>query len=182
MISKEKEYLASIFAKARYIKITNEARRDLSKPYKGILSTKQFIERAKENVNNMVTVGDVVTNTMISNGILPKMVIFDLKTRRKKIKNNEATKRYSNLIEVENPAGMISKGLYLAIIKNINKKHTAIKVDGEEDLAVLITVILSKNGDIISWGVPGKGVNLLKVNNSERKNAVNIIKKMRIIT
>lgn len=56
--------------------LPEELREKLKKPFGKVYKTLPDID------GDIVTVGDIVTKTAIENNIIPKLSIFDLKTRR----------------------------------------------------------------------------------------------------
>ncbi|MCL5975978.1 MAG: DUF359 domain-containing protein [Candidatus Parvarchaeota archaeon] len=170
--------LEKLFEECNSIELNKETRALLSGSHGKILSGKEFIGLISKKKNYVITVGDMVTLTAISAGITPNMAIFDLKTERRKINGKQIIKAYKNIERVKNPPGKITKELFYAIRKNMGKKKVGIKISGEEDLAAPLCIVLSDYNDIIAWGVPGKGVNAVKVNEARKKHALSIIKKM----
>jgi len=170
--------IKKLFKERNFIKLNKNTRKLLSGSHGRILSGKRFISLILKHKNHVITVGDMVTLTAISAGIIPDMAIFDLKTERKKIDGAEIIKAYKNIKKVNNPPGKITKELFSAISNNIGKKRVGIKVSGEEDLAAPLCIALSDYNTIIAWGVPGKGINAFKTNEKRAKHALSIIKKM----
>ena len=177
MKTPEKE-LKKLFEEHNFIELNKTTRELLSGSHGKILSGREFIEFISKKKNHVITVGDMVTLTAISAGVTPNMAIFDLKTERKKIEGKEIIKAYKNIERVKNPPGKITKELFYAIRKNLGKNRVGIKVSGEEDLAAPLCIVLSDYNNIIAWGVPGKGVNAVRVNEARKKHALSIIKKM----
>lgn len=165
-----------------YLAITNNIREILSKQPKEILNSEEFLAKIKNRKFYLICVGDMVTLTAIKNGIIPDLAIFDGKTERKRINTKIIEKAYNNkIVKVKNPPGKITKNLLISIIKILNEqtngKH-AIKVGGEEDLAAPLCIAFSRTGTFIAWGVPKKGVALLKVNKAKKEHALRVLMKM----
>ncbi len=173
-----KEEIKKLFEERNFIELNEKTRKLLSRPHGKILSGKQFVELISKQKNYMITVGDMVTLTAISAGIIPNMAIFDFKTERRKIDGTDIIKAYKKIEKVKNPPGKITKELFSVIIKNLGKKRIGIKVNGEEDLAASICIALSDYNTIIAWGIPGKGINAVKINKKRIMHALSIIKKM----
>ena len=173
-----KDELKKLFEERGSIELNNNTRKLLSGSHGKILSGKKFVELISKQKNYVITVGDMVTLTAISAGIIPNMAIFDLKTERRKINGTNIIKAYKNIKKVKNPAGKITRELFSVIIKNLGKKRIGIKVNGEEDLAATLCIALSDYNTIVAWGVPGKGINAVKINEKRAIHALSIIKKM----
>ncbi len=172
-----KQELTELFKDNTYVELTKKTRMLLSGSHGKILSGKEFVELISKQKNYVITVGDMVTLTAIEAGIKPDMAIFDLKTERRKIDGKKIMLAYKNIDKSRNPPGKITRELYTVISKSLGKK-TGIKVSGEEDLAAPLCIALSNDNTIVAWGVPGKGINAIKVNETKRRHAVSIIKKM----
>ncbi len=105
---------------------------------------------------SLITVGDVVSLTFRKHGIRPFLSIYDGRTERREMTEfailvNDEEKR-----EVVNPAGMITADLVRNIRESIEGSGGLIKVDGEEDLALLPVILLAPLGTDIVYGWPGK--------------------------
>ncbi|MGC8533834.1 MAG: GTP-dependent dephospho-CoA kinase family protein [Candidatus Parvarchaeum sp.] len=164
-----------------YLSITNNTREILSKQPKKILDSEEFLEKIKNRKFYLICVGDMVTLTAIKNGIIPNLAIFDGKTERKRIDSNIIEKAYKKIVKVKNPPGKITKNLLVSIIKILNRQKNeknAIKVEGEEDLAAPLCIAFSKTGTFIAWGVPKKGIALLKVSKAKKEHALRILMEM----
>ncbi len=173
-----KDELKRLFERHAFLKLNEKTRKMLSGSHGKILSGEKFIELISKQKYYVITVGDMVTLTAISAGIIPDMAIFDLKTERRKINGTKIIKAYKNIKKVKNPAGKLTKELFSIINKNLGKKRVGIKVSGEEDLAAPLCIALSDYNTIVAWGVPKKGINAVKINNVRIKHALSIIKKM----
>ncbi len=179
----DKEYklkVDKLFINNKYLSLTEETKRALSGVNGKVYDGSSFIKLAAKNKGNIITVGDMVTITAINGGIIPNLAIFDMKTERKKINSNIILKAYKKIEVVRNQMGKIDIRLYKSIIKNIDHKKIGIRVIGEEDLATPLCIALSDNKKIIAWGVPGKGINIISVNEKRRKHAYKILEKMAI--
>ena len=170
----------TLFGGKNSLLATEKVRKLLSKPPKRILTGREFIEKIKAGKSKLICVGDMVTLTAINGGVVPSLAVFDGKTERNKINVKTINRTYDKkIIKVKNPPGEISRALYLSVLKTIDKEGYAIKVEGEEDLATLLCVILSNTGNLIAWGVPEKGVGLLRVSGKKRLEAIHILKQMK---
>lgn len=149
------------------------------KPQIAALTVQKIIEREKPNL--IITVGDVVTHSFNELGIPLNLAIIDFKIKRKKIIKNLGElgfkKRKPDLI-LKNPAGGVSPSLSNGLKKILSKfsklrtpnsEPVIIKVLGEEDLAVLPTIIFAPKNSAIFYGQPGKGIVYLKVNEKLKK-------------
>ncbi|MCQ6254593.1 GTP-dependent dephospho-CoA kinase family protein [Methanocaldococcus sp.] len=145
-------------------------REKLKKPFGKVYKTLPNID------GDIVTVGDIVTKTVIENNIIPKLSIFDLKTQRTipiKINHN-----FKKIIKIKNPPGCISDEAIESIkyLSTINDKDIALLVDGEEDLLTLIVIKYFPLGTYVLYGLPNKGMVVIKINEKIKKEIENLLK------
>ncbi|ACX73326.1 Protein of unknown function DUF359 [Methanocaldococcus vulcanius M7] len=155
--------------------LPEELRDLLKKPFGKVYKTLPHID------GDIITVGDIVTKTVIENGIIPKLSIFDLKTRRNiPIKINHEFKK---VIKIKNPAGCISNEAIESIkyLSTINDKNNAILVDGEEDLLTLPVIKYYPEGHYVLYGQPNEGIVVLKIDKKLKQEIDNILKKFKKI-
>ncbi|MDT8358056.1 MAG: GTP-dependent dephospho-CoA kinase family protein [Methanomicrobiaceae archaeon] len=115
------------------------------------------------------TVGDVVTRSLIDEGITPSIAIIDGHTMREPCRHTPIL--LAPRIHVENPPGVITDELIEAIRQAVREAPMVIIVKGEEDLAVIPLVILAPLGGIVLYGQPGKGVVVKEVTPEAKKQA-----------
>jgi len=116
------------------------------------------------------TVGDVVTDTLLSRGIYPDIAIIDGYTMRSPFLK---TPLYAGArtIKVANPAGMITNELILGLDDAVSDTPALVFVEGEEDLAVIPLVLAAEDGAVILYGQPNEGVVLRLVDDEARMEA-----------
>ena len=123
--------------------------------------------------SKMITVGDVVSLTAVKHGIIPDLSIYDGMTERKEMTEFAVLVKSRGWEEtvVRNEAGTITAELITAVKNALNGKNEIVRVDGEEDLAVIPCILLSPIGTNIIYGWPGKGMMLIVTDESIRKKA-----------
>jgi broad-specificity NMP kinase/uncharacterized protein (UPF0218 family) len=166
------------------IKVPEEMKYIFRKPHGLVFegSNKKTVSRIRKFVKNgfIISVGDTVSYVTTKYSLKPNIIIIDGYAKRKKFKKKINFHGY--VINAKNPAGAVTKSLWKAIAKAIGiKEKVIIKVDGEEDLAVLPCAILAPNGSFILYGQPDKGIVCLKVDEKRRENAKKILKKIKSI-
>lgn len=119
------------------------------------------------------SVGDVVTENALYEGLTPEVAVIDGFTKRSPYVFDAELS--SHRIDVVNPAGTITDELITALKKAVEISPSVIVVDGEEDLAVLPLVSLLKDGDYIIYGQPDEGVVLCEVGNELRKKSKELL-------
>lgn len=111
--------------------------------------------------NFIIAVGDVVSLTMRKNGIVPLLSIYDGFTERRELTEFADLVKNGGWAEtvVSNPAGEITCELEEAV-KNALAGRSAgiIRVEGEEDLALLPCVLYAPENSVVIYGWPGRGM------------------------
>ncbi len=129
----------------------------------------------------LMAVGDMVSFTLLDNGFRPDLVIYDLMTERRAYTSltTKLDKMEGVDAKVANPAGQITAELVreiaLALERNV---PTKLLVEGEEDLAALACVAMAPHGSCLIYGVPGKGMALLRVDEDAACQARSMIYSM----
>ena len=145
--------------------LPNKLRKDLRKIWgipifngreKVVRKFKKFIQEKK--FKKIITVGDYCSLTLSSD-----VKIFDGKIKRKTIKK---LPKFS--LSCRNPAGTIQKEVWSVLKKAIGNNENVF-VDGEEDLLVIPSVLLSKKNTAVVYGFPEKGVCLIGVSSQTKK-------------
>ena len=140
-------------------------------------------ELTEHQDKRMITVGDVVSLTVRRNGIVPVLSIYDGMTERHEITG------FADLVEtqglevkvVSNPAGEVTDGLVDAIKQSIPGKPQIIRVEGEEDLALMPCILYAPDGYEIVYGWPGKGMMLVTTDGIVREQIEQLWKEMEVI-
>ncbi|MGC8662811.1 MAG: GTP-dependent dephospho-CoA kinase family protein [Thermoplasmata archaeon] len=157
------------------LNLPDNLRDELSKSVGQIYSENSIYDLLKNK--DVIAVGDETTLTMLRNGLMPRLSIFDLKTKRKII-GQDIINNFNHRLIVTNPQGKLSYYLINSIKIALNKKIPAIQVIGEEDLASLACISLANNGVIIIYGIPNMGLSIIEVNDEIKKLTNEILEKM----
>lgn len=148
-----------------------------------VLTTEQLL-RELQPKDRVVAVGDIVSKTLIEANREPWIIVVDFKTQRgaddpslKDVLGSWGQK----VMKVENPAATISDELFHAIQQSLKSKQTVrIEVTGEEDLAGLPYLALGKDGVVMVYGVPNKGVAMIRINKGVRERALDLLRQMEV--
>jgi uncharacterized protein (UPF0218 family) len=84
-------------------------------------------------------------------------------------------------LHVKNPVGTISDDLWEAIesvYKHLECGPYCIEVDGEEDLASLAAIYLAPGGVTVIYGLPNKGVVVVKATRSHKQKVKEVLDRM----
>jgi uncharacterized protein (UPF0218 family) len=170
--------------KLKAFKVSEELRRELSKPW-GLVITNNEIETGKleEVLKSMgadiiVTVGDVTTHKFLERGLVPRLAIVDTKTLRGAYRVD--LRRYMRVMrEVVNPPGHIVSTIAEEISKAFQEGGGLVVVRGEEDLLVIPSILVSPEGAVVAYGQPSVGVVLIKVDKDKKEKAKELLTSMR---
>ena len=149
--------------------ITDELTQEFKKPFGKLYRDFESLLRALDEVKpaKIITVGDVVTASLLESGRMPDLCVIDGKTIRSKSVGEIKTEFQE--IRVENPAGQITEELRNAIKKSMAAENVKIFVVGEEDLAVLPVVEFAPLRSAVLYGQPNEGVVLVEVDKVKKK-------------
>ena len=126
----------------------------------------------------LITVGDVVSLTFRKHGIKPFLSIYDGMTERREMTEFAILVEDEEKKEVVNPAGMITKELVESIRSSIEGSGGLIKVDGEEDLALMPVILMAPLGTEIIYGWPGKCMMRITTDDSIKSKIEQMLFKM----
>ena len=131
----------------------------------------------------IITVGDICTIAICKKIREPDISIIDLKTKRNKSLNKNQMKIVNSIdaktIHVTNKPGTISEEMFCSIKEAIESpEKTKILVEGEEDLATLPAIYLSKIGTKVIYGMPDKGMVVVDVDQPSKEIVKSLLEKM----
>jgi uncharacterized protein (UPF0218 family) len=162
------------------LELPEDLREELGKPI-GKLVSAWSLRKHLENSPRTISVGDVVTITLLQMKLEPDVAVFDYKTQRSedyKAKERIA-KMGGRLVKVENPPAKITRALWKAVKEAVNARdRVKIEVSGEEDLASLVAIATAPEGAHVIYGLPKKGMMVVEVNRDSRELASAAIRKM----
>jgi len=158
-------------------------RKELKKPIGKVLNEDELIDLLKKE-KFIVSIGDIVTYTILKHNIEPSFCIVDYNTRRGKCDNKivKKIKSYGDKeFLIKNPPGTITDELWDAInyaFKSIENFSIRIEVIGEEDLSSLAVIHMAPPNVTIIYGLPDKGVLVIKSTPENKKLVKEVLEKM----
>ena len=158
--------------------------KDTLKGYIGRLVDEPGLINILKKEKYIVSIGDKVTYTVLKNGFTPILCIVDNLLERKPIPPEIKTlvDGYGTLhLKIKNPPGTISDELWNAIqsvFENLDKTPVCIEVDGEEDLASLAAIYLAPGGVTVIYGLPNKGVVVVKATTAHKQKVKEVLDRM----
>lgn len=123
----------------------------------------------KQKFKKIITVGDYCSLYLPSD-----IKIFDGKVKRKKIK-----KFLPFSLTCKNPKGTIQAKCW-PIIKKAIKEKKNVFVEGEEDLLVIPCGLLAEKNTAIIYGLPGKGICIVKNSLRTKKIFKELLKQFKL--
>ena len=158
--------------------------RDLLKEPIGQLVDEKKLLKLLRNEKYIVSIGDSVTYTLLKHEIEPVFCIVDFKTRRGECPSEikDMIKSFGKKsIVVQNPPATISDDLWNVIemaYENLENGSLRIEIEGEEDLASLAAIYMAPSDVTIIYGLPDKGVLVVKPTSENKKFVKEILDKM----
>lgn len=133
--------------------------------------TAQVLQKKKPVL--IITIGDVVTETLYQAGVVPDVSIIDYRTRRAQVMVPKQYGADEVMGPVQNPAGTIQDEAALAISQAMQDslktgKHIEVVIEGEEDLMGIPVVMTAPLGSIFVYGQHGSGIVLVEVTEEQK--------------
>jgi len=170
----------------RALRLPDRLRPRLARPTFGKLfegsepfTTAKQVAAYLRECGRVIGVGDVICQTLEVVGTVPHVCIIDGRTRRRFSGYWVSEENFDKIISVMNPRSHITEEAYEAIEEAIRAagegKKTLILVDGEEDLLALPAFAEAPKGYCVVFGVPGKGVMVIEVDDEVKELARKIL-------
>jgi len=137
----------------------------------------KLIEKEKPSI--IISVGDVVSESLIKKDVFPDVFIVDHKVMRKSIAPFSA--KVDETRYVKNPAGTLTEEALnelKEVLKKKSGKRVKIVVDGEEDLLTLPAVLYAPENSLVVYGQPRTGIVAVKVMRQTRERVRKVIEEM----
>ncbi len=167
-------------------RLPEELRKDLATPFHPVQSEDDVVDaiHAGQYGEPIVTVGDVVSSSLLKRGIEPHLLIFDLVTQRGSIEAEHKRRLLNHpvsMTEVVSPAAELSSALVNAIKTTLNNPSPSkILVHGEEDLAGLPAIAHCPHGGTVIYGMPNQGLVAVPIDDAAKERANGFLEKMRV--
>lgn len=155
-------------------------RRELSMPFGELFQGEDVLD-GLSGCSKIICVGDVVSTTLINKGVIPHLTVYDRRNERKELDAGEHPADHLSIPEimVNNPPGLMTPQLVKAMKDGLeSKEKVKVLVNGEEDLAALICAAIAPAGFCLIYGLPRKGVVLVRTNEKVNRTAQELIRSM----
>ncbi len=168
--------------------LTSKLRRELKSPLGRLIKgspeeTMNKLEKlvTEEKPVKIISVGDVVSESMAKRGIPTHLAIVDNRVMRQPRK--PVVLMVDQTIHVKNPPGTITAEAWLAVKEALKQEQqTRIVVEGEEDLLALVALLHAPLNALVVYGQPYEGIVAIKVTQLKRQKARQIIEAMQSTT
>lgn len=164
---------ASRFKNKKTLTLPAEMRQIMRKPlgiiFENEVKTIDYINKIKPSM--VITVGDVVTDSLRRKGFVPDITVVDFKTRRKKLTKQTGSSESGSHY---NKAGTIQRTAVLTFKKDIknflnNDKKSSMYIKGEEDLLALPAILLAPLQSVVLYGQFDLGIVVTDVTEEKKK-------------
>ncbi len=173
----------------RLLRLPEDLRKELSRPV-GILvegaDHQEVAKKVKDLIRGRMSwcVGDVVVRSLIDVGYVPDVAFIDRRTVRESYIDmsyvEEIYRGIGTVHRIYNPPGHLNpeiRDLIYSIYNNRTK--TLVIVEGEEDLVSLAIIAYGSLGDAVVYGLPGRGVIIIFIDEDIKKKALEVINLMK---
>ncbi|MBN1281089.1 MAG: DUF359 domain-containing protein [Candidatus Thermoplasmatota archaeon] len=154
------------------------------KGYIGQLVDEPTLLQLLQKERTIIAVGDRVTYTLLKHGFTPVLCIVDFVLERKPYPSEikRLIQSFTAIhIHLRNPPGTITDELWDAIqtvMSHLDKGPFCIEVEGEEDLASLAAISLAPGGATVIYGLPNKGVVVVKATAAHKQKVKEVLERM----
>jgi uncharacterized protein (UPF0218 family) len=134
----------------------------------------------EEVLSKLVLVGDTVSRHAVEADIHADLIIVDNKEmRRSSIPVSLGPRKTFKLI---NPQGTIAGASWEVIAQALRIGNSAVIVEGEEDLLVLVAVSVAPFRSLVVYGQPSVGIVLVRVSAEKKREVVQVLEQMKEVT
>lgn len=152
--------------------LQKELRSELKDPLGNLYASLEEVKDSLSEYEYIISVGDVTTRNLIESRLYPRLGIIDNRIQRKD--SDHELEYQATILNAENPAGTITKDLWETIDHAISSSKNSeenflIVVQGEEDLAVLPSILMAPKNAVILYGQPNEGLVVVEVEKAKKK-------------
>lgn len=126
----------------------------------------------------LISVGDVVTYSLLKANVLPDLSVIDGKAMREAYTPDRKYRVPQKEVRLSNPAGQITDELRAAVKQAVFDIRTRIYIVGEEDLAVLPAIEYAPRGTAVLYGQPREGVVWVPVDEAMKQRVQDLYGRM----
>ena len=136
---------------------------------------------AREKPKIIVSVGDVVSESMAKHGISADLAIVDNRVMRQS--REPVSLKVDKVLHAKNPPGTITAEAWRAVKEALGQKQAVkIVVDGEEDLLTLVALLHAPLNALVVYGQPYEGIVAVRVTRRKKQEVRRIMEAMQPAT
>ncbi|HUO42981.1 MAG TPA: GTP-dependent dephospho-CoA kinase family protein [Methylomirabilota bacterium] len=173
--------------KPKTLRLPDSLRQQFKQPFGQLVSgsisdCNRIIEEViqKEAPPKVVLVGDTVSRHAISAGLHADVVIVDNKEMRQS--STPVSLGSRKMFKLVNSQGTIASKSWDVLLRALEVGNTAVVVEGEEDLLVLVAVSVAPIRSLVVYGQPKRGVVLVRVTAERKREISRLIALMEEVT
>lgn len=156
------------------LRLTQEMRRELKKPFGPVLKGNEAVERIGKWNGMLIAIGDACVLFLLEHGIKPNIAIYDFKVMREELDEKSRKQimgQWKKPVVVRNPPGFITDELRDTVVAALKRGEGRILVEGEEDLAALVGIENAGEGSLLIYGQPKKGIVFVEIAENVKERA-----------
>ncbi|MDO8621486.1 MAG: pantetheine-phosphate adenylyltransferase [Candidatus Levybacteria bacterium] len=171
-------YINPLWLKHKLL-LTEAIKRRLEKPFGVII--KDLKELPSQNIQFVITVGDVTTKKFNDLYLKQNIAVVDFKVGRKIMFSRIEELGFSGIeivVKINNLAGCLTPDIFKGVrnaLKQGLENRIIIKIEGEEDLSVLPLVLASPLNCVVFYGQPNEGIVRVVVSEEIKKIAYGLV-------
>jgi uncharacterized protein (UPF0218 family) len=147
----------------------------------GPIVSSQELQTAVGMPAKLVCVGDFCSASVLTQGLVPDIIVVDFKTRRGE--DEELEEYFDELgwtrISVDSPAGVLTRSMWEGIAEAYkSEERVMVAVQGEEDLATMPCIALAPLESVVLYGMPGEGVVVVRVDEEAKRKVKSVLLQM----
>jgi uncharacterized protein (UPF0218 family)/phosphopantetheine adenylyltransferase len=169
----------------RTLQLPESIREALREPLGKVVTTTDEVIKLLDTNQIVISVGDIITQSMIKAQYQPTISIIDNKTRRQTLPLADRDRSQTTILKTQNKHGTINplaaQTLHNAL-RTLNASPLALSpstiiIDGEEDLLALPAILLAPLGSIVLYGQYDVGVVVNEVTEEKKKEVRVLLQK-----
>jgi len=131
----------------------------------------------RKKPSKIISVGDVVSESMVKRGIPPQVMIVDNRVMREPIA--PIFLEADQTVYLKNPPGTLTDQAWSIMQEALRHvQRTKVVVDGEEDLLTLVAVLCAPENSLVVYGQPHEGIVVVKVTEQTKEMIRRIVEAM----
>ncbi len=165
------------------LRLPEGGRARLAEPFGEVFDGAELVRRV-QGAGAIAAVGDVTAGVAVRERLETRFIVVDFKTKRGPAAKDEAVRAFGKTVEkVSCPPGHMTADLYNAVLRAARRRSTTrIEVDGEEDLAVMPAIMHLAPPATVIYGLPNRGVTLVKVDDESRRVAREFLETFEVVS